>query len=82
MELHFKHREFERAVRAHLHLFDRPITDADAASVTDLDLSDFYFLPEDGQTLSCFRNLTALASKPAAPRPIFGITSPSCATCA
>ena len=60
MELQFHRKEFEYEVRSQLKIFDRAITDVDAASVTALDLSEFDFSIEDYETLCCFNNLNSL----------------------
>ena len=59
MELLFYNSEFEHAVREQLQVFDRPITDADALLITDLDLID-PFDDKDIETLSKFKNLHSL----------------------
>lgn len=60
MDLKFRHGEFEEAVRNRLSVFDRPVTETDAERVTELELSNFDFLPEDYETLFYFKNLTSL----------------------
>lgn len=61
MELIFNHSEFEAVVREQLSVFDRPLTEEDAASVTHLDLSEFGFSDEDIDTLCLFKNLKSLS---------------------
>ena len=61
MELRFHHPEFEEEVRERLNIFDRPITDIDAKSVTELDFSNFDFKDEDVETLCLFGNLKILS---------------------
>ena len=60
MEIIFNHYEFEAEVREKLGIYDRPITEEDAALATKLDLSNFDFLQEDKAILSLFKNLTSL----------------------
>lgn len=60
MVLTFQHREFEAEVRAKLNIYERPITDEDALSATDIDLSMIYCF-EELETLSHFHNLTSLS---------------------
>ena len=43
MHLSFCHPEFEKEVRESTNIFDRAITEEDASSVVELDLSDFTF---------------------------------------
>ncbi|MBQ8717199.1 MAG: hypothetical protein IJY43_05095 [Clostridia bacterium] len=59
-ELYFCHQEFERTVREALSIYDRPLTDADVAAITELDCSNFSFSSEDLDVLSCFQALRDL----------------------
>lgn len=61
MELTFSHPAFEQEVRRRLKIFDRALTDADASSARQLDLSGFDFMDADRETLFLFSNLTALS---------------------
>ena len=61
MDLIFKRSEFEAVVREQLSVFDRPLTEEDAAAVTHLDLSEFSFADEDIDILCLFRNLKSLS---------------------
>lgn len=61
MDLIFQHSGFEAVVREQLSVFDRPLTEEDAASVTHLDLSEFGFSDEDIDTLCLFKNLKSLS---------------------
>ena len=60
MLLTFCHPEFEQEVREQLGIFDRDITEQDALSVSELDLSNFDFKNEDIETLFLFSNLISL----------------------
>lgn len=55
--LSFHNKQFEDIVRNELAIFDRPITEDDALSLSLLDLSEFVFDIEDCSTLCCFKNL-------------------------
>ncbi len=61
MVLSFCHRGFEREVRKCLNAFDRDITEKEALSVTELDLTSFDFEDEDIETLLLFSNLRSLS---------------------
>ena len=61
MGLTFYHPEFEQEVRKSLNIFDRDITEKDALSVSELDLSNFDFKDEDVETLFLFSNLISLS---------------------
>lgn len=61
MHLSFCHPEFEKEVRERTNIFDRAITEEDASSVIELDLSDFTFKEEDFETLFLFTSLEALS---------------------
>lgn len=61
MNLMFYHAEFEKEVRERLNVFDRDITELDALSVSELDLTMFDFKDEDIETLFLFSNLTSLS---------------------
>ena len=54
MVLTFYHLEFEQEVRERLNIFDRDITEIDALSVSELDLTNFDFKIEDIETLFFF----------------------------
>ena len=60
MELTFYHSEFEEEVRNRLGIFNRQITDEDAQTAEELDLSTFTFKDEDIETLFQFKNLKIL----------------------
>lgn len=60
MELCFHHPEFEQEVRSRLKIFDRSITGQDIKKVTELDLSNFYFLDEDREVLCLCHSLISL----------------------
>lgn len=59
-DLIFYNKEFERAVRDELLIYDRPVTKEDALSLTDLDCTYFVFSPEDFETMSAFENIVIL----------------------
>jgi Leucine-rich repeat (LRR) protein len=59
--LTFCHPEFEEEVRKRLDIFDRDITEIDAQSVSELDLTNFDFKIEDIETLFLFSNLISLS---------------------
>ncbi len=61
MQLSFCHPEFEHEVRERINVFGRAITDEDALSVVELDLSNFDFKEEDIETLFLFVNLKSLS---------------------
>jgi Leucine-rich repeat (LRR) protein len=61
MPLTFCHPEFEEEVRKRLDIFDRDITEIDALSVSELDLTNFDFKIEDIETLFLFSNLISLS---------------------
>ena len=61
MVLTFYHLEFEQEVRERLNIFDRDITEIDALSVSELDLTNFDFKIEDIETLFFFSNLISLS---------------------
>jgi hypothetical protein len=61
MVLTFYHLEFEQEVRERLNIFDRDITEKDALSVSELDLTNFDFKIEDIETLFLFSNLISLS---------------------
>ncbi|MBQ6810911.1 MAG: hypothetical protein IJO94_05870 [Firmicutes bacterium] len=60
MELIFHHPEFEQEVRERLNIFDRAVTEADAVSIHELELSNFDFKDEDIETLLLFTDLIFL----------------------
>lgn len=60
MDIKFISSEFERDVRKILNIYDRPITEQDVLTIDELDLTNFYFNPDDLEALACFKNLKYL----------------------
>lgn len=71
MELQFSHPEFKKEVRTQLGIFDRPLTEEDALTVEQLDLSNFDFQSTDRDTLALCKNLKSLAIEIGAAPPSF-----------